>query len=90
VRFLGAEIGGNLECGDASFQNKGGSALTLSGAKIMGQVLLNRGFQANGEVRLPGAEIGGNLDCNGDTGRPLAQLRNDLLRGGATLLVRAI
>jgi hypothetical protein len=76
VRFLGAEIGGNLECGDASFQNKGGSALTLSGAKIMGQVLLNRGFQANGEVRLPGAEIGGNLDCNG------ASLQNE---DGATL-----
>ena len=65
VRLLGAQIGGDLECGGARFDGKDGDALSADSAIIKGSVFLNKGFSATGEVRLLGAQIGGNLECGG-------------------------
>lgn len=63
VRFLGAEIGGNLDCENGKFRNKDGKALSADGATVRGGVFLRNGFEAEGEVRFLGAEICGNLSC---------------------------
>ena len=63
VRLLGAEIGGDLNCGKGSFANPEGNALSAEGAVVEGSVFLNGGFSATGEVRLLGAQIGGSLNC---------------------------
>lgn len=39
--------------------------LTADRLKVMGNIFLNDGFEAKGEVRLLSAEIGGNLECSG-------------------------
>jgi len=81
VRLLGAQIGGNLECDDARFENPPqtrtteggkvervpgtGTALNADGINVKGGTFLREGFHAQGEVRLLGAQIGGNLDCTG-------------------------
>ena len=77
VRFVGAEIGGQLNCSGAKLKNAGGMALFCDGAKVTGAVFLQEGFEAEGEVRFPDAEIGGALACNG------AKLKN----AGGTVLV---
>ena len=59
VRLLGADIGGNLECGGGTFENPGGNALIAHRLKTAGGVFLRGRFTARGEVRLLGAEIGG-------------------------------
>jgi len=61
VRFLGAEIGGNVECDGGVFDR----ALRADGVKVGGSVFLRTNFQSKGEVRLMGAVIGGNLECDG-------------------------
>ncbi len=70
VRLLGAEIGGDLNCVRGTFKNPAqkdvegsGDALSADGIKVRGDVFLNDGFHAEGEVRLLGAEIGGVLAC---------------------------
>ena len=40
-------------------------ALFCDRAKVTGDVFLNKGFEAEGEVRFAGAEIGGDLVCTG-------------------------
>ena len=40
-------------------------SVTADGANVSGDVSLNNGFNAGGEVRLLGAQIGTNLDCSG-------------------------
>lgn len=81
VRLLGAQIGGYLDCMNATFRNppqgqfKGsGIALNADGMLVKGSVFLRTGFLADGEVRLLGAQIEGNLDCTNATisnpGRP--------------------
>ena len=74
VRLLGARIGSDLDCGGARLANAaqpgvpgGGGALIADSADVAGSVFLNRGFHAEGEVRLLGARIGGALDCSGVT-----------------------
>jgi hypothetical protein len=67
VWLLGASIGGNLECDNGTFTNKGGTALQAQGAEIKGAVLLRNGFSATGTVWLSGASIGGNLQCDNGT-----------------------
>lgn len=64
VRLLGADIGGDLDCGGARFVKPDGYALNADGAKVGGSVLLRNGFSAQGEVRLLGADIGESLDCD--------------------------
>jgi hypothetical protein len=71
VSFLGAEIGGNLECMNSYFRNLGRPALTAGSAKIAGSAHLDNGFSAEGEVSFYGAEIGGDLNCdNGSFNNP--------------------
>ena len=73
VRLPNAQIGGNLECDDATFQNPSGNALFADGAVIKGSVFLGNGFKAKGQVRLPNAQIGGNLECDDATFENMAQ-----------------
>ncbi len=67
VRLLGAEIGGDLSCGNGTFENEKGAALNADGLKTKGDISLNNGFHAKGAVRLLGAEIGGDLSCGNGT-----------------------
>ena len=67
VRWLGARIGGSLECGGGTFNNPGGYALSADRAIVNGGVFLQNGFHAHGKVRWPGAQIGGDLYCDGGT-----------------------
>jgi len=67
VRLLGANIGGDLSCIGATFNNPKGKALNADGLTTKGHVFLRKGFQAKGEVRLLRANIGGDLDCDGAT-----------------------
>ncbi len=73
ARFLGAKLGGNLECVDTTFcgvrDGEGtvsGGAFIADGLAVRGNVFL-RGIRAKGEVRLAGAKLGGNLECDGAT-----------------------
>jgi hypothetical protein len=50
VRFVGAEIRGDLKCREASFSNPFDTALELKGTKIGGSVDLSNGFTAEGDV----------------------------------------
>jgi len=70
IRFLGAEIGGDLSCVGGKFLNPAqsgvrdsGRALCADAIRVNGSVLLREGFHAEGEVGLIGARIGGDLDC---------------------------
>ncbi len=65
VRLLGADIGGNLDCGKGKFMNPGRTALSADRMKVAGTVSLSNGFSADGEVRLAGAEIGVDFSCVG-------------------------
>jgi hypothetical protein len=74
VRFPGAKIGGYLDCTKACFRNplleqpgRFGMALNAEGLRVEGNVFLNVGFLAQGEVSLVGSEIDGNLDCSNAT-----------------------
>jgi hypothetical protein len=83
VDFLGADIGGEVECQGGIFSNRSEVALCFSNAKIGGSVHLGSDlldpayrFLAHGEVKMDGAEIGGSLKCergrfcNPKTNRP--------------------
>ena len=75
VRLVGAHIGVNLECNEATMSNDCGPALNADSLQVGQGVWLRGGFTAagsgdTGAVRLSGAHIGGSLDCGG------AKLRN--------------
>jgi len=72
VRLLGANIGGDLDCSNATFANPprpgvpgSGIALNADGIVVKGTVFLNKDFRAEGEVRLLGGQVGGQLACTG-------------------------
>lgn len=67
VSLHGAQIGGQLECSQGTFENEGGVALEAHGVNVTGSVLLGKGFTAKGEVSLATAQIGGFLDCGQGT-----------------------
>ncbi|MFI5606857.1 hypothetical protein ACIA77_06585, partial [Amycolatopsis sp. NPDC051903] len=72
VSLLGARIGGELSCSQATLCNDSGPALNAAGLRVGGDVYLGDGFSAVGAgelgaVRLPGAHIGGHLSCHGAT-----------------------
>jgi hypothetical protein len=74
VRLLGAQVGGNLDCSAAAFENplmpgipQSGNALSADNVVVNGTVFFNSGFTCRGDVRLPGAEISGNLTCDSAT-----------------------
>jgi len=69
VRFLGAKVGGTLDCSEGSFEkgsfeNATGKALSADGIDVKGSILLRSDFSAKGEVRLLGANVGGDLECS--------------------------
>jgi hypothetical protein len=61
-----ADIGGALVCSGAQLEGPD-TALSADGATIGSDVLLDRGFVANGAVGFRGASIGGRLDCRAGT-----------------------
>lgn len=65
VSLLNADIGGDLVCAGAEFNNSKGYAFCADGLKVKGSVFLSDGFKANGEVRLLDGDIGGMLNCVG-------------------------
>jgi hypothetical protein len=74
VRLVGAQIGGNFDCTNATFKNplrdrveQSGIALHADGILVKGGVFLGLGFRAEGEVRLQAAQIGSALECSGGT-----------------------
>jgi hypothetical protein len=71
VRMPGVRIGGQLVCRDGHFANTNDDdnarALTLDGAEVTGDVILDRKFSAIGAVVLRGARIGGELTCERGT-----------------------
>ncbi|MGG7565329.1 hypothetical protein ACQ5SO_04075 [Rhodovulum sp. DZ06] len=58
VRFIGAEINGNLECYGGDFDGDGRTALDLSSARVDGAVCMRSGFSAKGVVNFTGASFG--------------------------------
>ena len=64
VRFPGTQIGGQLSCRGARFDNPGDVALGFGRATITGDAFLDAGFHATGTVRFPGARISGDLACS--------------------------
>jgi len=75
VSLLRATIGGDLDCSagiliSSAIYSSGiligraGSSMSCDGAKITGNVILNNGFKAEGEVRLVGATIGEDVNCD--------------------------
>ena len=61
VRPLGARVGGELNCVDATLSNPGGPALTLEDALVTGPVLM-RPAQLDGSINLAAARVGGWYD----------------------------
>ena len=66
VRLLRANIGADLDCSNATFENPGGTALNADGLTTQGYVFL-RNAKIRGQVWLLGANIGANLECTGAT-----------------------
>ncbi|TKJ38412.1 hypothetical protein CEE37_12905 [candidate division LCP-89 bacterium B3_LCP] len=64
VRFLGAEIGGNLECDGSQFTNRDGYALLAENLKVSGNVFLRSGFRVDGKISFVGANVGGDFNCD--------------------------
>jgi len=72
VRLLGAQIGGDIECGGASITHPAstkyaerGLALNAERVIVKGSIFLRNGFQSRGDVRLVDAQIGGSLALEG-------------------------
>ena len=65
VRLIGANIGGELDCGGGKFKNTFSSAFAADRIKVGGNISMNEGFVAEGRVRLLNANIGGLLNCKG-------------------------
>lgn len=71
VGFIGATIGGDLNCVNAKFDNPEGTALSCDRIKVEGNVFLKNGFSAKGKVRFLGAIVEGTFDCsNGKFNNP--------------------
>jgi carbonic anhydrase/acetyltransferase-like protein (isoleucine patch superfamily) len=62
-----AQIGGDLVLSGAHIKGEGGSALLAGGASVAGDILLDDGFVAEGQIRLVQAKVGADLDCGGAT-----------------------
>lgn len=66
TRLLGANIDGNLECDNASFDNQNANAFSADGLTVTGGLFM-RHSTVHGACRLLGAHIGGDLDCDKTT-----------------------
>lgn len=63
VRLIGAQIGGDLDCSDARFDNGGGDSLMAERAYIRGNVFFRKDFFSIGELKLIGTVVRGSLEC---------------------------
>jgi hypothetical protein len=93
VRLLGAHIGSNLECTEATLHNKTGPALLADRLQVDQNLLLTARFTATcdgalGAVRLPSAHIGGQLTCAGASSDSGPALVADGLRVDQVMLLR--
>src|SRR3546814_11827217 len=68
VNLVGATIGGDLDCDDATFEHPGGLALACSRAKVEGMFLLGS-TKIVGEVNLNGMRVSALRDDEGKIGR---------------------
>jgi hypothetical protein len=84
VRLLGAHVGGQLACVDATLSNPGGPALTADLLTVDESLFLDSAV-VTGEVRLLGAHVGGQLACVDATlsnpGGPALDLERALVAG---------
>lgn len=84
VKLVGARIGGDLVCSDATIYSQGKCALCVDGAVIDGTVFLNK-LGTQGEVRLVSAQIGGDLVCSASRfdgmGRPALSADRAFIKG---------
>lgn len=69
VFIIGAQIGGDLDCGGGEFNNPpvvnttiGGRALSAHRITVEGNAFIRSGFSSSGEVSFQGASIQGNLE----------------------------
>ena len=69
VFIIGAQIGGDLDCGGGEFNNPviadttiGGRALSAHRITVDGNAFIRGGFSSQGEVSFSGASIQGNLE----------------------------
>jgi hypothetical protein len=69
LSFIGAKLGGNLECDGATLSNATrdgmGTVLSAENVTIGGAVLLRHGFTAHGCVSLLAASVNSNVECCG-------------------------
>ena len=64
VSLKASTVGGNLACAGSKFLNPSGTALSMDGATVKGDITLNGEFRAEGDVRLNGIRLGGQLVCD--------------------------
>jgi hypothetical protein len=88
VALMSAQIGGDLECSEASFSNpkpsgddETATALSLDSSSIKGCVFLKSKFCADGEVRMLGAQIGGQLACVDATFKGALSAQTAVIKG---------
>lgn len=62
VRFVGAEVAGDISCSGGSFDNPNGIALILDRADSRGTVFFSDGCKVRGEVRLMGLQVQAGVD----------------------------
>ena len=65
VRFAGAIVSGDFNCGNSHFYNPNGYSIFAKGIVINGDAFFNGDFRAEGQVFLVGATIGGDFSCDG-------------------------
>src|SRR5580704_1388497 len=95
VRFVGAQIQGDLDCERGRFSNlplrafaKSGVALNADRLTTKGGVFLRNGFNAKGSVAMRDAQVGSSLDCEGGRFTNPFQ-EEDKIGGDALVLDRA-
>ena len=87
ARFLGAQVGGYLNCTGGKFcKNEEGIALAADEIKIGSNLMMGEGFCADGAVLFTGADIGGVAYC--DEGEFGGLVRFDGANIGRDLLLR--
>lgn len=67
VQMRCAQIGGTLECSEASFLHGDKTALMLEGAVVDGSVFLRKGVHCVGGVCFNAARVGGSFECTDAT-----------------------
>jgi hypothetical protein len=96
VRFVGAQVEGDLDCEGGKFSNlpmkefaHSGVALNADRLIVKGSIFLRNGFDATGTVEMKDAQVGSVVDCEGGTfNNPFR--KEDNVGGDALRLDRAV